>query len=145
MTHGLIHLTQIQISIFVLFRKLSYSAELFKFLCCNVKDKKTGKIRAILRTPKALELVAQRRAGNPAHTFLFEVESNRAKGKPISRVSVSTKFKEAGERLNLTIAAHTPRNYGLSGTTERSEPANSHETLWAFVTGCHACVLRHNG
>lgn len=74
-----------------------------------MKDKKTGKIRAILRTPKALELVAQRRAGNPAHTFLFEVESNRAKGKPISRVSVSTKFKEAGERLNLTIAAHTPR------------------------------------
>lgn len=46
---------------------------------------------------------------NPYHVFLFEVDSNRAKGKPISRVTVSTKFKEAGERLDLHIAAHTPR------------------------------------
>ncbi len=52
---------------------------------------------------------AQRRADNPGHEYLFEVDSNRAKGKPISRVTVSAKFKEAGDMLNLHIAAHSPR------------------------------------
>ncbi|MGK4351674.1 tyrosine-type recombinase/integrase [Enterobacter sichuanensis] len=37
------------------------------------------------------------------------MDSNRAKGKPISRVTVSAKFKEAGDMLNLHIAAHSPR------------------------------------
>lgn len=75
----------------------------------SLREKKTGKTRSILLTAKALELVAERRAANPGHEFLFEVDSNRAKGKPISRVTVSTKFKEAGERLGLHVAAHTPR------------------------------------
>lgn len=75
----------------------------------NLKEEKTGKTRSLMLTPKALQLVAQRRAANPSHVFLFEVDSNRAKGKAISRVTVSTKFKEAGERLDLHIAAHTPR------------------------------------
>lgn len=75
----------------------------------HLKEKKTGKTRTLLLTPKALAIVAERRAANPTHEYLFEVESNRAKGKPISRVTVSTKFKEAGERLGLHIAAHTPR------------------------------------
>lgn len=75
----------------------------------HLKEKKTGKTRTLLLTAKALELIAERRAANPGHVYLFEVESNRAKGKPISRVTVSTKFKEAGDRLGLHIAAHTPR------------------------------------
>lgn len=75
----------------------------------NLKEQKTGKIRSIMLTAKALELVAQRRADNPGHEYLFEVNSNRAKGKPISRVTVSAKFKEAGDMLNLHIAAHSPR------------------------------------
>ncbi|MEG8565078.1 tyrosine-type recombinase/integrase [Klebsiella variicola subsp. variicola] len=75
----------------------------------NIKEKKTGKTRSIMLTARALELVAQRRADNPGHEYIFEVDSNRAKGKPISRVTVSAKFKEAGEILNLHIAAHSPR------------------------------------
>nr|WP_258329451.1 tyrosine-type recombinase/integrase [Citrobacter farmeri] len=75
----------------------------------SLREKKTGKTRSILLTAKALELVAERQANNPDHVYLFEVDSNRAKGKPISRVTVSTKFKEAGDRLGLHVAAHTPR------------------------------------
>ncbi|HFJ6984361.1 TPA: tyrosine-type recombinase/integrase [Escherichia coli] len=75
----------------------------------NLKEQKTGKIRSIMLTTKALKLVAQRRADNPGHVYLFEVDSNRAKGKPISRVTVSAKFKEVGDMLNLHIAAHSPR------------------------------------
>ncbi|HCT4298480.1 TPA: tyrosine-type recombinase/integrase [Klebsiella quasipneumoniae] len=75
----------------------------------NLKEQKAGKTRSIMLTAKALELVAQRRADNPRHVYLFEVDSNRAKGKPISRVTVSAKFKEAGDMLDLHIAAHSPR------------------------------------
>ena len=75
----------------------------------HLKEKKTGKTRTILLTAKALEIVAERQAANPSHEFLFQVDSNRAKGKAISRVTVSTKFKEAGDRLGLHVAAHTPR------------------------------------
>lgn len=75
----------------------------------NLKEQKAGKTRSIMLTAKALELVAQRRADHPRHVYLFEVDSNRAKGKPISRVTVSAKFKEAGDMLDLHIAAHSPR------------------------------------
>lgn len=75
----------------------------------HLKEKKTGKTRTILLTAKALEIVAECQAANPSHEFLFQVDSNRAKGKAISRVTVSTKFKEAGDRLGLHVAAHTPR------------------------------------
>jgi len=40
---------------------------------------------------------------------LFQVHSNRAKNKPISRISVSRVFKDAGDILNLTINTHSMR------------------------------------
>ena len=58
----------------------------------NLREKKTGKTRSIMLTARALELVAHRRADNPGHEYLFEVDSNRAKGKPISRVTVSAEL-----------------------------------------------------
>ncbi|MFB5080651.1 tyrosine-type recombinase/integrase [Raoultella sp. C349492] len=58
----------------------------------NLKEQKTGKTRSIMLAARALELVAQRRADNPGHEYLFEVDSNRAKDKPICRVTVSAKF-----------------------------------------------------
>ncbi|MGG5837877.1 hypothetical protein [Huaxiibacter chinensis] len=45
----------------------------------NLNEQKTGKTRSIMLTAKALELVAQRRADNPGHEYLFEVDSNRAR------------------------------------------------------------------
>ena len=41
--------------------------------------------------------------------WLFQVDCNRAKDKPISRVSVSRAFKEAGDMLGLTINTHSMR------------------------------------
>lgn len=70
-------------------------------------------------TTKAFELVAQHRADNPGHVYLFEVDSNRAKGKPISRVTVSAKFREAEDMLNLHIAAHSPRKNLVYHTLKR--------------------------
>lgn len=42
-------------------------------------------------------------------TWLFQVHSNRAKEKPISRIYVSRVFKEAGDLLGLSINTHSMR------------------------------------
>ncbi|WP_264371201.1 tyrosine-type recombinase/integrase [Citrobacter amalonaticus] len=111
----------------------------------HLKEKKTGKTRTILLTARALEIVAERQAANSGHEYLFQVESNRAKGKPISRVTVSTKFKEAGDRLGLHVAAHTPRkNLGY-----RSEAwcviAHTHKVIRSFKSVNHAGLCGDHG
>ena len=40
---------------------------------------------------------------------MFQVQRNRAKDKPISRVSVSRVFKDAGELVGLRINTHSMR------------------------------------
>ncbi|MFZ2168944.1 MAG: tyrosine-type recombinase/integrase [Methylococcaceae bacterium] len=51
----------------------------------------------------------RRQQDNPADTWLFQVHSNRAKDKPVSRVSVSRVFKDAGELLGQTNNTHSMR------------------------------------
>jgi len=54
-------------------------------------------------------VIIRRQQENPGDTWLFQVHSNRAKDKPVSRVSVSRVFKDAGELLGLTINTHSMR------------------------------------
>ena len=57
----------------------------------------------------AILVIIKRQQENPTDTWLFQVHSNRAKDKPVSRVSVSRVFKDAGELLGLTINTHSMR------------------------------------
>ena len=57
----------------------------------------------------AILVIVRRQQENTADTWLFQVHSNRAKDKPVSRVSVSRIFKDAGELLGLTINTHSMR------------------------------------
>jgi len=57
----------------------------------------------------AILVIVRRQQENTADTWLFQVHSNRAKDKPVSRVSVSRVFKDAGELLGLTINTHSMR------------------------------------
>ncbi|MBU3895276.1 tyrosine-type recombinase/integrase [Serratia rubidaea] len=75
----------------------------------EVLEKKTGKYRHIRLHSEVLKMIAGRKAEHPHHAFLFEVETNRAKGKPVSRQCVSKAFKEAGERLGLKVGTHSGR------------------------------------
>lgn len=70
---------------------------------------KTGKKKEIRLNDSALTIIKRRRKDYPDHAWLFQVESNRAKGQPISRFSVSRAFKEAGDMLDLTINTHSMR------------------------------------
>ncbi len=67
---------------------------------------KTGKKRRIRLNNTALKVIERRRNEHPQHVHLFQVESNRAKGKPISRNSVSRAFKDVGNRIDLRINTH---------------------------------------
>lgn len=75
----------------------------------EVREQKTGKMRRVKLHTAVQTMIAERRERNPHHVYLFEVESNRAKGKPVSRQSVSKVFREAGERLGRKVGTHTGR------------------------------------
>lgn len=72
-------------------------------------ESKTKKSKTIRLNEAAIKVIEKRKADNPADIWLFQVNSNRAKNKPISRVSVSRVFKEAGEVVGLTIGTHSMR------------------------------------
>jgi len=70
---------------------------------------KTGKKRCVRLNKNALKIINRRRKEWPEDTYLFQVHSNRAKGKPVSRNSVSRAFKDAGDRIGLRINTHSMR------------------------------------
>lgn len=74
-----------------------------------IKESKTGKTRSIDLNSKAMEIVKARKAKHPEHIYLFEVESNRAKGKPVSRVAVAQAFKAVGDELGIALGTHSMR------------------------------------
>jgi integrase len=49
-------------------------------------EQKTGKLKQIKLNGRAIDTVQRRKQANPSHTYLFQVDSNRAKGKPVSRI-----------------------------------------------------------
>jgi integrase len=70
---------------------------------------KTGKKRSVRLNDTALRIINRRRKEWPEDIYLFQVHSNRAKGKPVSRNSVSRAFKDAGDRIGLRINTHSMR------------------------------------
>ena len=73
------------------------------------KESKTGKTRIITLNKPAKQIVGERRKRHPNHVYLFEAESNRTKGKPISRHTVSAKFKEIGDIVDKKLSTHSMR------------------------------------
>ena len=75
----------------------------------NLIERKTGKPKAIRLNPVAIEIIQRRRLERPGDIWLFQVDCNRAKHKPISRISVSKAFKDVGDTLGLKINTHSMR------------------------------------
>lgn len=74
-----------------------------------IKESKTNKTRSIDLNSGAKAIVQQRRKAHPGHTYLFEVDSNRARGKPVSRVAVATAFKDVGDEMSIQLGTHSMR------------------------------------
>jgi site-specific recombinase XerD len=70
-------------------------------------ESKTGKAKYIRLNQAAIDIIVKRKREQPSDVWLFQVHCNRAKNKPISRISVSRVFKDAGDMLNLTINTHS--------------------------------------
>ncbi len=75
----------------------------------SLREGKTNKLRTIPLNQAAMSVVQRRHELNPTHSYLFQVDCNRAKHKPISRQSVSGAFKEAGDILGLRLGTHSMR------------------------------------
>lgn len=75
----------------------------------KVIEGKTGKARTIQLNEKARHIVATRIQSNPDAIYLFEVNSNRAQGKPVSRISVAKAFKAVGDEIGIRLGTHSMR------------------------------------
>ena len=75
----------------------------------KLTEAKTGKLKLIRLNASAIAVIARRQQEQPADAWLFQVHSNRAKDKPVSRVSVSRVFKAVGDVLGLNINTHSMR------------------------------------
>jgi len=75
----------------------------------QLTEQKTGKQKLIRLNSAAIAVIERRRQEQPSDRWLFQVHSNRAKDKSVSRVSVSRVFKDAGDMLKLTINTHSMR------------------------------------
>ena len=75
----------------------------------NLNESKTGKAKSIRLNQTAIDIIVKRKQDHPRDVWLFQVHCNRAKNKPISRISVSRVFKDAGDMLNLNINTHSMR------------------------------------
>lgn len=74
-----------------------------------IKESMTGKTRHIDLNSSAKRIVAKRRQAHPDHTFLLQVDSNRAKGEAVSRVAVAGAFKAVGYELGIHLGTHSMR------------------------------------
>ena len=70
---------------------------------------KTGKKKEVRLNDTVIKIVQKRRKKFPDDEYLFQVHSNRATGKPVSRQMVARKFKEVGETLNIALSTHSMR------------------------------------
>lgn len=89
--------------------KLKYSDLNLVDRSLQLTEQKTGKSKSIRLNSAALKVIQRRRREHQTDTYLFQVNCNRARDKPISRVSVSRVFKDAGEILGLQINTHSMR------------------------------------
>lgn len=75
----------------------------------KLTEGKTGKPRTVPLNDKARAIVQRRAAMHPEAVYLFQVDSNRAKNKPVSRVAVAKAFKAVGDELGIHLGTHSMR------------------------------------
>lgn len=75
----------------------------------DLREGKTGKARRIPLNSTARSIVESRYKANPDHVWLFQVNSNRAKGKAISRFAVAKAFSEIGAIVHIKLSTHSMR------------------------------------
>lgn len=78
-------------------------------LSLTIREQKTGKSRHIRLNDSVIKVFNNRREDYPLDIWLFEVHSNRAKNRPISRESVARIFKEVGEIVGVQLGTHSMR------------------------------------
>lgn len=74
-----------------------------------IREETTSKTRSINLNEKARAIVHARHKANPEHIYLFQVDSNRGKGKRVLRVVVAAALKAVGEELGIKLGMQSMR------------------------------------
>lgn len=77
----------------------------------NVTKARQGLSMYIHLPDLAFDIIQRRRSQNPNDTYVFESNTNRSKGNPISRISVHRKFKEVGGMVQKKITFNSLRHH----------------------------------
>lgn len=88
---------------------LKYSDIDIKNRSINIVESKTDKAKAIRLNSAAFDIIERRKRENPTDIWLFQVNCNRAKNKPISRGIVSKVLKSTGDMIGLKVSTHSMR------------------------------------
>lgn len=75
----------------------------------QLREMKTGKNKEIRLNDTVIQIIKKRRKMYPYDEYLFQVHSNRATGKPVSRQMVARVFKQVGETLGIALSTHSMR------------------------------------
>ena len=85
-------------------------------------EAKTGKTKDIRINNTAIEIIKRRRTENPKDTWLFQVDSNRSKNRPINRCTVSRVFQDVAVTLGLNFNSHSLRKSRGKAMFDANEP-----------------------
>lgn len=78
----------------------------------TIREQKTGKLRLVVMNKRAAQVVAERRLRHPGDRYLFQSHARNVEGKrvvAISRIAVSTAFKEIGDIMGIPLSTHSMR------------------------------------
>lgn len=110
-----------------------------------IKEGKTGKTRIIDLNSSVKTIVGRRRAPHPTHTYLFEVDSNRAKGKAVSRIAVANAFKGRRRRNEpATWYSFDAKDSWLADVQRRGVHREDLQGTEPFQPGCHDGLHWHH-
>lgn len=98
-------------------RDLAWDDIDFRSQYLRIKQKKTGGVVEIEITDTARALLEKRHAAKGDQEYVFQVDSNRSKGKPVSRSKVTATLKEVCDLLkyrgevphDMVISMHSSR------------------------------------
>jgi integrase len=85
-------------------------------------ESKTGKTKEIRLNNTAIQIIKRRRNERPKDVWLFQVDSNRSKNRPINRSTVSRVFQDVAITLGLSFNSHSLRKSRGKAMFDANEP-----------------------
>lgn len=114
----------------------------------ELKESKTGKRKTVDLSATVIARIEAMVAANPQHEWLFQMDSKRASGSPVTRQSVARVFKQVGEResVGVKLGCHSMRKtFGYFRYTHPTNPMPIEHLQKMLNHSSPATTLRYIG